>query len=67
MNRCDVCGKFKAWISLRMHFTPDHDGPAGSVAESSWFECSECFRKTEEGAALDAQRALLLEAGRKVR
>jgi hypothetical protein len=42
VNRCDVCGRFKPWEKLHLHFQDDHDGPMGGVKETSYMECDEC-------------------------
>jgi len=38
-NRCDICGRFKAWERLIQRFVPDSDY---SSEDDSWQECVEC-------------------------
>lgn len=39
LNRCDVCGKFKKWEALYLHFVPD---TAFSSENESYRECADC-------------------------
>jgi len=41
-NRCTICGRFRAWGELTLHFIPDS---SFSSEEQSWRECKECRAK----------------------
>lgn len=41
-NQCGVCGRFKTWKDLTLHFTPD---TAFSSESESYRECRACRRK----------------------
>lgn len=38
-NRCDICGLFRPWGELQLHFTPD---TAFSSEDESYQECKRC-------------------------
>lgn len=39
VNRCALCGRFKPWDELKLHFTPD---TAFSSEDESYYECWDC-------------------------
>jgi hypothetical protein len=42
-NRCGVCGKFRPWEDLELHFVPD---TAFSSESESYRECTACFNES---------------------
>jgi hypothetical protein len=42
-NRCGVCGKFREWGVLVLHFVPDTDYSSES---ESYSECTHCAEKS---------------------
>jgi len=51
-NRCHVCGKFKPWEELILHFVPDSEC---SSEDESWRECDDCLERQSHHEAQEIQ------------